>query len=307
MDKEIDKQIDKERNNSAAIGVLDSGLGGISVLREIWKTMPNENTIYIADSQNAPYGNKSIDFIQTRVLQLCNFLLDQKCKSIVIACNTATVNAASFIREHIKLDIPIIAVEPGVKPALQSYIAIDNQVNIGVLATYNTIKSAHLHNLIKKISDEYYIEHNIKPQFILQAGIGLVEEIENMNLSENKILDFSINNLKLTDLCKKCIDPMILHGVHTIVLGCTHYPFLLPILNILYPEIKFLETSKAIASHLQKVLHNKNFINHNHKQHISNYNIMYCSKNGNNIKKFMLGCAYTHPNNNLNFKTLSLC
>jgi len=234
-----------ELSQTFPIGILDSGLGGLSVLQAIWQSLPQENTIYLADSKYAPYGDKSLEFIQQRTLKLCNFLIEQKVKAIVIACNTATTNAINYIREIIQ-DVIIIGVEPGIKPAF----SISKNKIVGVLATENTLKSENFSNLVENIIEQNLVKN---PVLYQQSGNGLVELIETQNID--------LNNENLLDLIKTYINPMLYKNVDTIVLGCTHYPFLLPILNTLYPHINFVETAQAIVSHLKAKLLDENLLN----------------------------------------------
>lgn len=222
--------------SSAPIGIFDSGVGGISILKEIQKQLPNENLIYIADSANAPYGDKSADFIQKRSLQLSEFLLTHHIKALVVACNTATTEAISYLREQ--LDIPVVGVEPAIKPAaLQS-----NNNIIGILATHRTIQSKRLKELVN-----LYANHTT---IIPQACPGLVEAVEN----KDAFLETTI-----TKLIHTYTQAMRDKQADTLILGCTHYPFLLEqIRDITGEYMNILETGKPVAAQLERIL------NHNH-------------------------------------------
>ncbi|MFM2343724.1 MAG: hypothetical protein RLZZ210_332 [Pseudomonadota bacterium] len=237
-----------------SIGILDSGLGGLSVLQQVWQDLPLESTIYIADSKHAPYGTKLKQFLCSRSLELCNFLCEQDVKAIVVACNTATTNTITYLRENIT-HIPIIGVEPGIKPALN----ISKNKKIGILATHNTLYSEEFNKLMQATGLAYKHEFGLEPIWIKQCGNGLVELIESCNIN--------LSNNELVNLCKYYIDEIIAQGADTIVLGCTHYPFLLSIFNELYPNINFIETSKAVVNHLRNTLvsnsNNKSYINNN--------------------------------------------
>jgi len=224
-------------SSTAPIGIFDSGVGGISILKEIQKQLPNENLIYIADSANAPYGDKPVEFIQKRSLQLAEFLLSHRIKALVIACNTATTEAISYLREH--LEIPVVGVEPAIKPAAEQS---KNKV-IGILATHRTIQSGRLQELIALYANNV--------QVITQSCPGLVEAVEQRDTPDN-----------LASLIREYTKKMVTHEADTIILGCTHYPFLLSkIRDVLGEEITILDTGKPVASQLQRILE---------KNHISN-------------------------------------
>lgn len=218
-------------NSSQPIGVFDSGLGGISVLREIHRLLPQEALIYIADSGHAPYGNKSTAYITQRCLQLSEFLLEQGAKMLVVACNTATAHAIETLRAQLKL--PVIGIEPAVKPAaLLTLTGV-----IGILATQQTVQSQRLQRLIQ--------EHAKGIKVVAQGCPGLVEHVERG--------DFASQELSV--LLEQYTRPLIEQGSDVLVLGCTHYPFLAPTLrDIVSGDIRILETSNAVAQHVMRVL-----------------------------------------------------
>lgn len=216
---------------SAPIGVFDSGLGGISVLREVHRLLPAEQLIYIADSGHAPYGSKSTEYITQRCLQLSEFLLAQGAKMLVVACNTATAHAIDTMREQ--LAVPVIGMEPAVKPAAR----LTQSGVIGVLATQQTVKSQRLQRLIHDYANGVKV--------VAQACPGLVEHVEKG--------DFA--SLELKGLLADYTTPLLKQGADVIVLGCTHYPFLAAALHeIVGPRITILETSNAVAQHVSRVL-----------------------------------------------------
>ncbi len=271
------------------IGVCDSGLGGLSILHKVWICLPDVASIYVADSKYAPYGNKDSVWIQKRIINVCHFLSQQNVQAIVIACNTATTHAVQQVREHIQ-HIPIIGVEPGVKPGIQH----SKNKRIGILATYNTLNSASFKNLLQRLN----IEQNNSISYVQQIGYGLVECIEQGPIS--------LGNVQLVTLCHTYMQYFIAHNVDTVVLGCTHYPFLLPILNMLYPDIIYIETAEAVVKQLSKKLYA--FINKDnlhagqHKQqyqqqykHIKH--IMYSTLNAQHLKLFV---EQTNINNDIN-------
>jgi glutamate racemase len=215
----------------ALIGVFDSGVGGLSILDEALRQLPQHDYIYLADSANAPYGEKSSDWIAARSLSLCNYLAGKGCDAIVVACNTATAEAIKQIREV--LSIPVIGVEPGIKPA-----AMQSQNNIvGVLATEATLKSDKFNALLNTLPGDC--------QFIKQAGAGLVPLIESGNADGEETLE----------LLAKHLEPIQDAGADTIVLGCTHYPFLRKsIRKLLGESITLIDTSDAVIRQLKRQL-----------------------------------------------------
>ncbi|WP_036302188.1 glutamate racemase [Methylotenera sp. L2L1] len=213
------------------IAVFDSGVGGISVLQHIHALLPSEQLLYVADSLHAPYGNKSPEEIQSRCIALTDFLIAKNAKAIVVACNTATAAAINMMRE--KYPLPIIGMEPAVKPAAT---ASRNGI-IGVLATTGTLKSAQFAGLLESYG------RNVK--VVTQACVGLVECVERGELQADNTLQ----------LVKKYCQPLLDEGADTIVLGCTHYPFVRPLIERVVGEhITLIDTGAAVAKQLQKRL-----------------------------------------------------
>lgn len=213
------------------IGVFDSGVGGLSILDEALRQLPQHDYIYLADSANAPYGEKSPEWIAQRSLSLCKHLAGAGCDAIVVACNTATAQAIKDIRAAIP--IPIVGVEPGIKPAaMQSANGI-----VGVLATEATLKSDKFNALLSTLP--------VDCQFIKQAGAGLVPLIEAGKANDGETLE----------LLAKHLEPIQLAGSDTIVLGCTHYPFLRKaIRKLLGDKITLIDTSEAVVKQLKRQL-----------------------------------------------------
>ncbi len=214
------------------IGVFDSGLGGLSVLREIHQLLPHEDLIYIGDSAHAPYGDKSAEDVRHRSLAIAEFLLDQGVKAIVVACNTATAEAIDDLRMH--LDVPVIGMEPAIKPAAQ----LSKNGVIGVLATQRTINSERLLGLAEQYAKDKKV--------LAQACPGLVEQVEACELDSNKT----------RELLNKYITPLLLEGSDALILGCTHYPFLRETIQEITQglELEILETGKPVALQLQRIL-----------------------------------------------------
>lgn len=217
--------------NDSAIGVMDSGVGGLSVLQHIHRLLPHEHLIYVADSKYAPYGSLSPEKITERCLTIADFLIAQDVKALVVACNTATAAAIQAMRA--KYALPIIGMEPAVKPAA---LASKNGV-IGVLATVGTLKSAQFAALLANYGKDIQVH--------TQACVGLVECIERgeTNTASTKAL--------LTQYCT----PLLNAGADTIVLGCTHYPFVRELIQeIAGNEVAVIDTGAAVAKHLLATL-----------------------------------------------------
>ena len=217
--------------NNAPIGIFDSGVGGVTIFKSIQKSLPKENIIYFSDNLNSPYGNKSKKEIQDLSLKNSSWLIDKGCKIIVVACNTATTNSISLLRESFKL--PFIGVEPAIKPA-----AINTKTgNIGVLATKGTLNS----NLFNITSNDYCSEINI----IEKNGNGLVEMIENGIL----------NGIEIEKLLIRFLNPMVNSNIDHLVLGCTHYPLIKNSIRKILPEnIKILDSGEAVAKQIKKII-----------------------------------------------------
>lgn len=220
------------------IGIFDSGVGGTSIFKEIHALLPNEDTIYLADSFNAPYGGKTKDEIIALSIKNMELLLSKNCKLVVVACNTATTNAIKVLREN--YSIPIIGIEPAIKPA-----ALQTQTKaIGILATKGTLSSELFH----KTTDLY--SNGI--QVIEQVGEGIVSLIENGQMESNE----------MRTLLKGYLQPMIDANIDYLVLGCTHYPYLMPMLLEMLPKhVKIIDSGEAVARQTKVVLEKHNLLN----------------------------------------------
>lgn len=216
--------------NNNPIGLFDSGIGGTSIWKEIHELLPNEDTIYLADSKNAPYGQKSKEEIIELSIKNTEFLLHQNAKIIVVACNTATTNAIKELRA--KYDVPFIGIEPAIKPA-----ALHSQTQtIGILATQGTLNSELFHQTAEQFHGTKIIE---------QIGHGLVGLIENGD----------IHSREMTHLLHQYLEPMVEANIDYLVLGCSHYPYLIPqIKDILPNHIKIIDSGEAVARQTKKVL-----------------------------------------------------
>ncbi len=224
--------------NKQAIGFFDSGIGGTSIWKEVIELLPNENTIYLADSLNAPYGQKT----QKEIIRLCikntDLLISMGCKIIIVACNTATTNAISILRNN--YNIPFIGIEPAIKPAaLNSKSGV-----IGILATKGTLSS----KLFEKTTTEY--TQNVKT--VEQEGEGLVELIE----------DGKLDSEEIDKLLEIYLKPMLQKNIDNLVLGCTHYPYLIPqIRKIVGKNVNIIDSGKAVANQTKVILDKFNLLN----------------------------------------------
>ncbi|OGI61283.1 MAG: glutamate racemase [Candidatus Muproteobacteria bacterium RBG_16_60_9] len=217
--------------NPQPIGVFDSGVGGLSVLREIRALLPHEDVLYVADSAHVPYGDKPPAFVRARSMALSQFLLDQGAKAIVIACNTATAIAIADLRAHFA--VPIVGMEPAVKPAS----AHSRTRCIGVLATSGTLASDKFASLLARFGRD--VEVHVQP------CSGLVEQVERG----------ALNSDATRALVEKYVTPLARRGVDTIVLGCTHYPFLRPVIaEFAGANVSIIDPNPAVARELRRQL-----------------------------------------------------
>ncbi|MBI3897777.1 MAG: glutamate racemase [Gammaproteobacteria bacterium] len=213
------------------IGVFDSGVGGLSVLREIRRELPQEDVLYVADSAHAPYGDKSNAFIEQRSIAISEFLLAHNAKAIVVACNTATSAAIAALRA--RFTVPIVGMEPAIKPA----VAKTSSGIVGVLATVGTASSEKFSGLLARF--------NQHAQILVQPCSGLVEQVEIGELA----------TAKTRALLQRYVAPLLARGADTMVLGCTHYPFLAPLLReIVGADIAILDPSSAVAREVRRRL-----------------------------------------------------
>lgn len=218
--------------SNAPVGVFDSGVGGLSVLREIRQLLPNESLLYVADSGHVPYGEKSPEYIRERCVLITEHLLAQGAKALVLACNTATAAAGAELRERYP-HLPIVGMEPAVKPAA----AATRSGVVGVLATTGTLKSARFAALLDRFANDVRV--------VIQPCPGLVECIESGELQAPAT----------RELLHGYVAPLLAEGCDTLILGCTHYPFLRPLLGELVPpSVTLIDTGAAVARQLQRLL-----------------------------------------------------
>ena len=214
------------------IGAFDSGVGGLSVLRELLKILPGEDFIYVADQANVPYGKKTLEQVREFSENITRFLLGKGAKIIAIPCNTATGAALDHLRKTFP-DVPFVGMEPAVKPAAE----ISKTRKVGILATAGTFKSQRYSSLIERYGQGIEVTEN--------PCLGLVELIENGKKDAAEMRAF----------LKKRIEPMLAEGVDTLVLGCTHYPFIQPVLESLLPDgFEIIDPAPAVARQVKKRL-----------------------------------------------------
>lgn len=218
-------------HNMAAIGIFDSGSGGLSVLREIRKILPDERFIYYSDNAHCPYGEKSASYIIERGRAITDLLLSKGAEAVVVACNTATAAAIEALRSL--YSIPFVGMEPAVKPAATG----TRSGVVGVLATAGTLKAPKYLNTKGQYADAVRI--------VERVGRGFVELVEAMELDGEHA----------EAVVRESLEPLLAEGADTIVLGCTHYPFLLPLMQRIAPEgVHFIDPAPAVARHLADVL-----------------------------------------------------
>ena len=237
---------------AAPIGVFDSGVGGLSVVQDIYRTLPNESIVYFADSGYAPYGEKTQEDIIARSVKITDFLLQFQIKALVVACNTATAAAVITLRK-LYPNLPIIGMEPGLKPA----IAATRSKRVGVLATKSTLQSEKFNQLKEQLTREAQVD------FFSQPCVGLVNQIEQGQLNAPETLE----------LIRKYVTPLIDQGVDTLVLGCTHYLFVAHLIEQVISEnlsegnpnlprkIALISTGIAVARRLQSQLEEQHLLN----------------------------------------------
>jgi glutamate racemase len=214
-----------------AIGVFDSGVGGLSVLKHVRAALPRHRLLYVADSGHVPYGDKTPEHIRERSFTITSFLIEQGAEVVVIACNTATAAAATSLRA--RFSIPIVGMEPAVKPA----VAATRTGVVGVLATVGTLESAKFAALLEQYAGDVEI--------VAQACPGLVEQVEAADL----------DTPATRTLLERYTQPLLARGADTLVLGCTHYPFLRPqIAALVGSGVTLIDTGEAVAKQVVRRL-----------------------------------------------------
>ncbi|OGN75889.1 MAG: glutamate racemase [Chloroflexi bacterium GWB2_49_20] len=222
----------KELIPSSPIGIFDSGVGGLSVLKAIRNQLPNESILYLADQSHVPYGQRSLEDVRQFSTVITQFLLDQGTKLIVVACNTASAAAL----HHLRITFPhisFVGMEPAVKPAAEFSLTR----RVGVLATPATFQGALYASVVERFARDVTIYQHTCP--------GLVEQIEAGDLDTSKT----------RAILEDALLPMVEKGIDTIVLGCTHYPFVIPLIkNIVGDGIRVIDPAPAVARQIDHVL-----------------------------------------------------
>lgn len=226
--------------NNKPIGVFDSGIGGLTVLKEIIRILPNEEYIYYADTDNVPYGIKPKEEVKEYINKAVNFLIDKDVKAIVIACNTATSIAINDLRK--KYSLPIIGIEPAAKPAIENR----GQKKVLIMATPTTIREEKLHNLLKKFNAEKFVDLIAMPKLVEYAEAG------------------KFNSKEVKDYLNMQLEKFNLQDYSEIVLGCTHFPFFKEEIREMVPQsISIIDGSKGVANRLKNILQENNLLGNN--------------------------------------------
>ena len=225
------------------IGIFDSGVGGTSIWREIIQLLPKEDTLYLADSDNAPYGSKTSEEILELSIKNTELLMARGCKIIVVACNTATTNAIDELRR--RYSVPFIGIEPAIKPAALKTVT----KKVGVLATKGTLASSLFHNTSKMYASGITI--------LEQEGKGLVSLVEQGKAQSDET----------QNLLQEYITPMLMEDIDCLVLGCTHYPYLIPTIKKFAPQtLQIIDSGFAVAKQTKAILNKHGLLNSNENE-----------------------------------------
>ena len=224
--------------NQKPIGVFDSGVGGLSVLQALRQELPHEHFLYVGDSGCAPYGDRSAGFVIERATTITDFLAGAGAKAVVVACNTATAIAAEALRARVAL--PIVAIEPAVKPAASR----TRSRVVGVLATTGTLSSPNMGKLLANYGSDV--------DFVIQPCPGLADQVEKGELASEET----------RALVKRYVRPMVDRGADIVVLGCTHYPFLRPLIqDVAGPGVEIIDPATPVARELRRRLETAGLLN----------------------------------------------
>ncbi|MBA3075541.1 MAG: glutamate racemase [Anaerolineae bacterium] len=217
---------------ATTIGMLDSGVGGLTILRAIREQLPGQPVVYVADQAHVPYGVRQVDEVRGFTKEITRFLIDQGAKLIVVACNTASVAALSYLRNEFP-ETPFVGMEPAVKPAAE----LTKTGVVGVLATYATFQTDVYNSVVERFAKNVNVIQNHCP--------GLVNQIEKGDLT----------GFETRRILESALRPMIAQGIDTVVLGCTHYPFVIPMIQeIVGPAVRVIDPAPAIAKQTQRLL-----------------------------------------------------
>jgi glutamate racemase len=222
------------------VGVFDSGVGGLSVLQAVRKELPHEHFLYVGDSGCAPYGDRSPAFVIDRATTITDFLVSSEVKAVVVACNTATAVAVEFLRA--RFTVPIVAIEPAVKPAASR----TRSRVVGVLATTGTLSSPNVGKLLGNYGSDV--------EFVIQPCPGLADQVEKGDLESDET----------RALVTRYVRPILDKGGDIIVLGCTHYPFLRRIIeDVAGPAVDVIDPAMPVARELRRRLETAGLLNKN--------------------------------------------
>jgi glutamate racemase len=220
------------QTKESIIGVFDSGVGGLSILQSLYHLLPNQPILFVADQAHVPYGPRPLDQVREFSVAITEFLLSQGAEIIVVACNTASAAALTYLRNKFP-HIPFVGMEPAVKPAAEQ----TKSGVVGVLATPATFQGALYASVVERFASHVTILQN--------TCVGLVEEIEAGDL----------NGTKIRAILENALNPMLDAGIDTVVLGCTHYPFAIPLIQeITGPNVRVINPAEAVARQTKRIL-----------------------------------------------------
>jgi glutamate racemase len=223
---------------NSPIGVFDSGVGGLSVLRAIWEELPNEELIYLADQAHVPYGSRSMEEVRSFSKEITSYLLDQGSKLIVVACNAASAAALHYLRQNFE-DFSFVGMEPAVKPAAEH----TQSKIVGVLATPATFQGELYASVVERFAHDVRILQHTCPGLVMQIEAGHLQTEETRAILE------------------EALSPMISQGIDTVVLGCTHYPFVIPLIQeITGPGVRVIDPAPAVARQVRHILQKEDLL-----------------------------------------------
>ena len=256
---------------NSPIGIYDSGVGGLSVFRAIRELLPAQPVIYLADQAHVPYGVRQPEEIRGFAKEITRFLLDQGAKLIVVACNTASVAALKYLREEFPTT-PFVGMEPAVKPAAeQTHTGV-----VGVLATYATFQGEVYASVVERFAKDVTL--------LQDPCLGLVSQIEKGALSTSET----------RNLLEKVLKPMLKKGIDTVVLGCTHYPFVIPLIQqIVGPDVNVIDPAPAVARQVQRVLNERGWLME--EKTLSDFKILTTGDPSVLQENLPLYLGYSHP------------
>jgi len=225
-------------NNNHPVGIFDSGIGGLSVLRAIRKELPREHLIYIGDQANVPYGSRLLEEVKQLSEGLTNFLLKQNAKLIVVACNAASAAALRYLRERYP-EVPFVGMEPAVKPAAE----YTHTGKVGVLATPATFQGELYASVVERFAQGVEIYQDTCPGLVKQIEVGRLDTPKTRRILES------------------ALKPMLAAGIDTVVLGCTHYPFVMPLIQkIVGNDVRVIDPAPAVARQVRRVLEQRKML-----------------------------------------------